>query len=150
STGNKVSDKFKARARLNIMVTNVPAEILKGKDIRKVYSLRRQIELIFKTWKSLVTIDEFNTKKIHRFECQLYGKLIWIILNLTIFNWLQNQVLQKNNVLCSVWKYFRLIQNISDHLINALKSHKELIILLDQLKEFAPKILYLETKTSLK
>ncbi|SDA85436.1 Transposase DDE domain-containing protein [Algoriphagus alkaliphilus] len=146
STGNKVSDKFKARARLNIMVTNVPAEILKGKDIRKVYSLRRQIELIFKTWKSLVTIDEINTKKIHRFECQLYGKLIWIILNLTIFNWLQNQVLQKNNVLCSVWKYFRLIQNISDHLINALKSHKELIILLDQLKEFTPKILYLERK----
>lgn len=146
STGNKVSDKFKARARLNIMVTNVPAEILKGKDIRKVYSLRWQIELIFKTWKSLVTIDEFNTKKIHRFECQLYGKLIWIILNLTIFNWLQNQVLQKNNVLCSVWKYFRLIQNISDHLINALKSHKELITLLDQLKEFAPKILYLEKK----
>ncbi|MBA4300253.1 MAG: hypothetical protein C0433_09160 [Cyclobacterium sp.] len=63
STGNKVSDKFKVRARLNMIVTNVPAEILKGKDIRKVYSLRWQIELIFKNWKSLVTIDEFNTKK---------------------------------------------------------------------------------------
>ena len=61
------------------MITNVPAEMLKGKDIRKVYSLRWQIELIFKTWKSLVTIDEFNTKKIHRFECQLYGKLIGFI-----------------------------------------------------------------------
>lgn len=146
STGNKVSDKFKARARLNIMVTNAPAEILKGKDIRKVYSLRWQIELIFKTWKSLATIDEFNTSKIHRFECQLYGKLIWIILNLNIFNWLQHQVLQKNKVLCSIWKYFRLIQNISDYLITALKSHKELITLLDQLKDFAPKILYLEKK----
>jgi predicted protein tyrosine phosphatase len=36
--------------------------------------------------------------------------------------------------------------NISNHLINALKNHKELITLLDQLKEFAPKILYLEKK----
>lgn len=146
SKGNKVSDKFKARARLNIMVTNVPAELLKGKDIRKVYALRWQIELIFKTWKSLVTIDEFNTSKIHRFECQLYGKLIWIILNLNIFNWLQDQVLQQNKKLCSIWKYFRLIQNISDYLIKALKNHKEWIVLLDQLKEFAPKILYLEKK----
>jgi hypothetical protein len=146
STGNKVSDKFKVRASLNIIVTNVPAEILAGKDLRKVYSLRWQIELIFKTWKSLVTIDEFNTQRIQRFECQLYGKLIWIIVNLNIFNWLQQQVLSEHKKLCSLWKYFKMIQNISNHLISALKGGHEFISLLNQLKEFAPKILFLEKK----
>ncbi|WP_040401581.1 IS4 family transposase, partial [Cecembia lonarensis] len=104
STGNNVSEKFKARARLNIMVTNVPSEVLKTNEIRKVYAMRWQIELIFKAWKSLVNIEEFNSKKIHRFECQLYGKLIWIILNLKIFNYIQKQVFGQNKVLCSIWK----------------------------------------------
>ncbi|WP_040401582.1 IS4 family transposase, partial [Cecembia lonarensis] len=104
STGNNVSEKFKARARLNIMVTNVPSEVLKTNEIRKVYAMRWQIELIFKTWKSLVNIDEFNSKKIHRFECQLYGKLIWIVLNLKIFSYIQKQVFGQNKVLCSIWK----------------------------------------------
>jgi hypothetical protein len=122
STGHNVSEKFKNKARLNIMVTNVPSVILKTSEIRKVYAMRWQIELIFKTWKSLVTINEFTSKKIHRFECQLYGKLIWIILNLKIFNHIQKQVYGQNKMLCSIWKYFRLIQNIQNCLIEAFKS----------------------------
>jgi hypothetical protein len=39
-----------------------------------------------------------------------------------------------------------MIQNISNHLISALKGGHEFISLLNQLKEFAPKILFLEKK----
>lgn len=146
STGNNVSEKFKARARLNIMVTNVPSEVLKTNEIRKVYAMRWQIELIFKAWKSLVNIEEFNSKKIHRFECQLYGKLIWIILNLKIFNYIQKQVFGQNKVLCSIWKYFRLMQNIQNCLIKAFKSQHEFRLLIKRLIDYAPKAIYLEKK----
>ena len=146
STGNNVSEKFKARARLNIMVTNVPSEVLKTNEIRKVYAMRWQIELIFKTWKSLVNIDEFNSKKIHRFECQLYGKLIWIVLNLKIFSYIQKQVFGQNKVLCSIWKYFRLMQNIQNSLIKAFRSQHEFRLLIKRLIDYAPKAIDLEKK----
>jgi hypothetical protein len=146
STGNGVSEAFKTRAQLNIMITNVPADMLDAQDIRKVYSIRWQVELLFKVWKSQATIHEFNTSNIHRFECQLYGKLIWIVLNLNLFNWLQQRVFSKKNYLCSVWKYFKLILNLSDRLLEAIKTPREIILLMDDLAELAPKILKLEKK----
>lgn len=146
STGSVVSEAFKTRARLNIMVTNVPREKLDAQHIRKVYSIRWQIELLFKVWKSQATIHEFNTSNIHRFECQLYGKLIWIVLNLNIFNWLQQRVLSKDRHLCSVWKYFKFIRNLSERLEEAIQTPRKIIVLMDDLAEIASKILKLEKK----
>ncbi len=146
STGNKVTEAFRTRVRLNIMVTNVPVQMLDAQNIRKVYSIRWQIELLFKVWKSQATIHEFNTCNIHRFECQLYGKLIWIVLNLNLFNWLQQRIFSKKNYLCSVWKYFKLILNLSDRLLEAIKTPGKIILLMDDLAELAPKILKLEEK----
>ncbi|MGB6036239.1 MAG: IS4 family transposase, partial [Cryomorphaceae bacterium] len=40
SKGIQVSDAFKTKAQLNIMVSNVPVELLKAENIRKIYSLR--------------------------------------------------------------------------------------------------------------
>jgi len=129
------------------MVTNVPAAILNAENIRKVYAIRWQIELLFKVWKSQVTINEFTaTSNINRFECQLYGKLIWIILNLYIFNWLQQRVYQNTGFLCSVWKYFKLIMTLSEKLIESIKTPGKIIRLIDELVEIAPKLLYLEKK----
>jgi hypothetical protein len=147
SAGNNVSDLFKTRAQLNIMVTNVPASTLNAENIRKVYAIRWQIELLFKVWKSQVTINEFTaTSNINRFECQLYGKLIWIILNFYIFNQLQQRVYENSGFLCSVWKYFKLIRNLSEQLIESLKTPIKIITLMDELVEIAPKLLYLEKK----
>ena len=146
SKGLQVSDSFKTRAQLNIMVTNVPAEILKAEDIRKIYSIRWQIELIFKVWKSQATIHEFSTGKIERFECQLYGKLIWITLNMSIFTWLQHRIYKTQNLLCSLWKYFKYVKNQSEQLLEATKSPRKIIVMMDELIEIAPKILILEKK----
>ncbi|UCS95808.1 IS4 family transposase [Echinicola marina] len=146
STGNRVSTAFKIRAQLNIMVTNVPRRFLGAENIRTVYSLRWQIELLFKVWKSQATINEFTTGKIERFECQLYGKLIWIILNMNIFNWLQQRIYKHKKVLCSVWKYFKHIKNLSDQLMEAIKVPRKIINFMEKLAEIAPKILLLERK----
>lgn len=146
SCGHAVSDSFKTRARLNIMITNVPAELLAPGDVRKVYSLRWQVELLFKVWKSQATIHRFNTQNVRRFECQLYGKLIWIVLNLNIFNWLQQEVRNRGNGPCSVWKYFKLALNLSDRLREAVMNPGKIPDLMERLAKLAPKILLLEKK----
>ena len=41
---------------VNIYVTNIPQNLIKKEDIHPLYSLRWQIEILFKTWKSLFKI----------------------------------------------------------------------------------------------
>lgn len=146
SCGHAVSDSFKTRARLNIMITNVPSELLAPGDVRKLYSLRWQVELLFKVWKSQATIHRFNTQNVRRFECQLYGKLIWIVLNLNIFNWLQQEVKNRSKGPCSVWKYFKLALNLSDRLREAVMNPGKIPDLMEGLAKLAPKMLQLEKK----
>ena len=45
--------------------------------------------------------------KIERFECQLYSKLIWLLMNWRIFKWMGNEMFKRERVLCSVWKFYK-------------------------------------------
>lgn len=67
-----------------IFMTNISDEILNAKQFHEVYSLRWQVELIFKTWKSVYNMAKIKDVKIERFECQLYGKLILVLLSSTV------------------------------------------------------------------
>ncbi|CUB55341.1 Transposase DDE domain protein [Bacillus subtilis] len=54
----------------------LPARVI----IHDLYSLRWQIEILFKTWKSFFQIDKCKEIKKERLECHLYGQLISILL----------------------------------------------------------------------
>ena len=69
--GRQLSEEYKIRARLNLFITNVPAEWISTEKIRTVYRLRWQIELRFKAWKSFFHIDAIKKMQRHRFECYL-------------------------------------------------------------------------------
>jgi hypothetical protein len=62
------------------MVTNVQQEWLPAGMVRPFYSLRWQIELLFKQLKSVLSIDLSNTSKEPRLQCELLGRLIVAIL----------------------------------------------------------------------
>ncbi len=51
-----------------------------GKLDEPLYSLRWQIEILFKTWKSFFEIDECKNIKRERLEYHLYGQLLGILL----------------------------------------------------------------------
>ena len=110
----QLSEEYKAKARVNIFITNVPCDIFSSEDIIKAYSLRWQIELVFKTWKSILQINEVKAVKKERFECQLIAKMIWLLIHNHFFQRINNLVRKEmpGNGL-SMFKFIRQVKAIS-------------------------------------
>ncbi|HEX4950367.1 MAG TPA: IS4 family transposase [Blastocatellia bacterium] len=63
-----------------VLVTNVPPALLSGAEALVVRRLRWQIELLFKAWKSHGHIDESRSRKPARILCEVYAKLLGLVL----------------------------------------------------------------------
>ncbi|PFV51756.1 IS4 family transposase [Bacillus cereus] len=113
SKNRTYSEKSKLIAGLNVYVTNIPWEWVPMEQVHELYTLRWQIEIIFKTWKSLFKIDHYSTVKQERLECQLYGKLITIFLCSSTMFKMRQLLLQKKKKELSEYKAIGMIQ---DHL----------------------------------
>lgn len=83
--GVGLSKEHKLRCRYNTFITNVDRAILPVETIRKTYYLRWQIELVFKTWKSVFEINKVKKVKTERMECQLLARLLWVLLNWRLY-----------------------------------------------------------------
>ena len=62
------------------LLTNIPREYLPLDMVAAVYSLRWQIELLFKQIKSQLRIEKINTAQEYRCRCEILGKMIMAIL----------------------------------------------------------------------
>ncbi|MFC3882031.1 IS4 family transposase [Bacillus songklensis] len=70
----------KAASRVNLLVTNTSPEKLPATEVYAFYSLRWQVEVLFKTWKSVFRIHAIKPMKLERFQCHLYGQLLRLCL----------------------------------------------------------------------
>jgi hypothetical protein len=75
-----VSEEKLALAEYNIYLTNLAQEKLSLKEALVLMRSRWQIELLFKLWKSHGLVDESRSKKTYRILCELYAKLIAMII----------------------------------------------------------------------
>jgi hypothetical protein len=64
----------------SIYITNTTEAQINYKELFPIYSLRWQIELIFKLGKSLLQIDSIRTTKPSRVVIEIYGKFLCIII----------------------------------------------------------------------
>jgi hypothetical protein len=110
---NKNQEKYQYLSKMNLFITNVPKEILAADAIYGLYKIRWQIELIFKTWKSVLNIDKVRKMKAERFKCYLLGKLLWILVNWEIYSLFNETVLHQHKALLSHYKCFSLIKNLA-------------------------------------
>jgi hypothetical protein len=78
--GYQVSKAFKIRAALGLFISSAPVKLLTIDMAYKIYSLRWQIELTFKIWKSICKIDKVKKVKKERLECYILAKLLIIVL----------------------------------------------------------------------
>jgi hypothetical protein len=75
------SKEHKARAQLTLLISNIPCELLSAQKAYSLYMLRWQIELIFKTWKSVFGLASIKMVKGDRVDCYMHGRLILIMLS---------------------------------------------------------------------
>jgi len=147
SHGHQVSDDFKTKAQLTLYITNVSENKLPAQVIKKTYSLRWQIELFFKIWKSQASIDRVKEMKLHRFECQLIAKLLWLIIHWKIFCYLLDHVNQnQRKKSCSMWKYYKHAFRLNTMVRDIITKPNKLITMLHDLAYIAVNQFNLEEK----
>jgi hypothetical protein len=120
--GIKKSELTIALLGITVYITNIEASILPKNQIYECYSLRWQVEIIFKIWKSIFHLSKVKPVKIERFKCQLYGKLILLILSSIIMFKTRSVLLQNKSIETSEIKSAEIvnqyIKKLYLHLVN--------------------------------
>ena len=101
--GRSTTTEHKTRLALNLFITNTD---ITPEDVRPIYTLRWQIELMFKIWKSVGEIDKVKKMKVERFESFLFAKLIWIVLNWHLMRLMVHYYYKKESLGISPFKLF--------------------------------------------
>lgn len=102
------------------MITNVPEEWIPSAMLWYVYSLRWQIELIFKQFKSVLSIHRSNTKNVHRLKCEIYGKLIMALLICRIHGGINAKLWNSKKRELSFDKLYKRMQERAFHILELL------------------------------
>jgi hypothetical protein len=125
------SRRTKKNQVINLYITNIPYQCVENKAIHDLYSLRWQIEILFKTWKSLFHINQIKKMKIERFECHLYGTLISLLLSSTFVFKMREVLYRKKKRQISEYKAMSIIKEyltvIHEALIDRTKNLKEIL-----------------------
>jgi hypothetical protein len=107
---NDTPQTYNYLREMNLFITNVPKEILSVAQIYGLYRIRWQIELVFKTWKGVLKIDQVRKMKADRFRCYLLGRLLWVVLNWEICSIFNAHLNHSKGVLLSFYKCFAIIK----------------------------------------
>ncbi|MBM4763085.1 IS4 family transposase [Bacillus sp. B15-48] len=118
--GVKLSHPTKRLYKLNMFITNIPCQSVPKEEIHLFYSLRWQIEILFKTWKSLFQIHKVKKMKMERFECHLYGTLISLLISSTIAFQAREYLLRKKKRETSEYKSISIIMEFIPTLFEAI------------------------------
>jgi len=78
--GHQPSQKALARCDWTLLLTNASETQLPTSTVREVYGVRWQVELAFKLFKSDARLETTLGREKHRVECELYTKLIALLL----------------------------------------------------------------------
>ncbi len=104
----------------NLFITNVPRTIWKAETVGKVYPIRWQVELIFKSWKSYLHLASIKTKKAAPTLCYLYGRMLLILLNYALCPQLRHTLWLKKKRELSLLKLVRHFQALADRWMQAI------------------------------
>jgi hypothetical protein len=103
----------------NLFITNVPATVWPPKTVAVAYTLRWQVELVFRAWKSGLQVATLTTPTKYSTLCYLYGRLLLILLTSALSSPLRVAVWQQHREL-SLFKFVRQCQATADHWLHCL------------------------------
>lgn len=120
--GRQTGEEYKKRARFSLFITNIREETLDVEAIVKIYKIRWQIELIFKTWKSIFGLDNIGQMKYERLMCVLNTRLLLILINWEMFMVERAYQYKQSGKLLSIHKCLLTLKDNSVKLRNILSS----------------------------
>lgn len=80
-----VTQERLALAEWTLILTNTPPNMLSLVEALILLRVRWQVELLFKLWKSHAKVDEWRSKNPWRILCEIYAKLIGLVVSQWIF-----------------------------------------------------------------
>lgn len=128
--GRTPSARHLALMDWTVYITNVPTTMLTLRQVVILYSVRWQIELIFKLWKSECALDRVAGRHRERVLSELYAKLIGIVIMQFLLAPFRNGERE-----LSVVKVARLIQHHVRHVIEHLDDREQLVQVLQDLAQ---------------
>ncbi len=78
--GQRVSEETLRLADWTLLITDAPAKRLRFEEALVLLRERWQMELLYKLWKQYGQVDEWRTSNPWRVLCELYAKLIGMLL----------------------------------------------------------------------
>ena len=103
-----------------LLITNVPSQWLPLEMVRVLYTVRWQIELLFKQLKSILRVHQSDTGKENRLRCELYGKLIGAVLIHRIYAAETNRLWKTSRREVSMDKLYKRVQERAFTLLRLL------------------------------
>ena len=111
---------------LNAYITNASQEDLPMHQVRSYYSLRWQIEILFKAWKSVYKLNQVKPMKCQRFQCIHYGLLMLIILTTHLLVCFKKIVRKLDGNELSEFKLYKCLKEILPVWSDAVKKKRNL------------------------
>jgi hypothetical protein len=130
--GRTPSQKQLALCRYNFHLTNVSKEVFAPSAIRQIYRLRWQIELVFKAIKSHLGFELIAGKREARIECQLYGRLISLVISLFLTGQFRQHLWKTERRQLSLLKSFAHLPIVAPTILNQLRHPQRLLATLLQ------------------
>jgi hypothetical protein len=112
-----------------ILLTDVPAHLLSLQEALVLVRERWQMEMLYKLWKQYGRIDEWRTTNPWRVLCELYAKLIGLLLQhwlILLFAWQDEQR--------SLVKLAQVVRDAAGSLLEALAGDRPLLSVLQAIQ----------------
>jgi hypothetical protein len=112
-----------------IVLTDAPADLLNLQEAQVLLRERWQMEMLYKLWKQYGRIDEWRTANQWRILCELYAKLIGLLLQhwlIILFAWHDEQR--------SLVKLAQVIRDSACSLLEALAGSRSLCSVLQSIQ----------------
>ena len=104
----------------NLFITNVPHDVWTPKTIMKAYTMRWQLELLFKSWKSHCHLSTINVKKKETVLCYLYGRILLVILTYALYPQVRSAAWMEKHKELSLLKFVCHFQALADSWMKAI------------------------------
>ena len=114
--GRGITDDYRLFLGYAIFLTTLPPAY--GMNILfALYRVRWQIELVFKTWKSILAIHKIRSARLERLMCEVYGKLIVAVLSSTMAAAAETD---RDVIIVSLHRAMRLLQAVAEQWARAI------------------------------